>query len=138
MNLNFDLINWAAVAVCFVVGQAYLTLWFLVIFGEPWAKAYHPDKTKAEHGKEIPGYTYGIGAICMITLILGIALLQTALQITSLGSGLSLAAFVSLTFVLATTVPGYAFLRRWNALAMAVGSQITLIFILSAILAMWH
>lgn len=138
MNLQFELINWPAIGVCFIVGQVFLTVWFTVLFGTPWAKAYNPTKTKAEHTKEVPGYTYAIGAICMIALVLGLALLQIALGVKTLGAGLGLAAFVSITLVLTTMLPGYAFLRRWNAFILAATSQVTLIFILNVILALWQ
>ncbi len=137
INLPFELLNWPAIGVCFVAGQIYLTLWFTVIFGEPWAKAYDPAKTKAEHTKEVPGYTYGIGALCTLLLTLGIALLQAMVGVSGIASALGLAFTISVVFVLATMIPGYAFLRRWNALVLAAGSQVTLIFILSIILAVW-
>jgi hypothetical protein len=137
MNIELGQINWLSVVVCFIIGQIYLTLWFSVFFGTPWARAYDPTKSKAEHTKEIPGYTYGIGALCMFILVLGIAMLQSALEIKTVGDALGVAAFISASFVLTTTIPGYAFLKRWNALILAVGSQVTLIFILSVILALW-
>ena len=138
MNIEFGLINWAAVGVCFVIGQVYLTLWFSVFFGTPWAKAYDPSKSKSDHIKEIPGYTYGIGAACTFLLVMGIAILQLSLSITTLNGALEIAGFISLNFILATTIPGYAFLKRWNALLLAVSSQVSLIFILSVILALWQ
>ena len=135
--MQFELINWLAVVVCFIIGQVYLTLWFSAFFGNSWAKAYDPAKTKAEHTKEIPGYTYAIGATCTFVLVLGMALLQAAMGVKGLAAGLGLGAFISLFFVVATTIPGYVFLRRWNALALAVGSQVSLILIVSVILALW-
>jgi len=138
MNIDFTLINWFAVVVCFVVGQVFLTLWFSVLFGAPWAQAYSPGKSKTEHTKEIPGATLGIGAVCTFILVTGIAVLQVALAIKTLHAALGVAAFISLTFVLATTIPGYAFLKRWNALVLAVGSQISFIFIASTILVLWQ
>ncbi len=137
MNLDFTQLNWLAVIVCFVIGQVFLTLWFAVIFGDPWARAYAPGKTKAEHTKEVPGYTYGIGALCMLLLVLGIALLQSALGTSSIGDGISLALFLDVFLVASTMVPGYAFLRRWNAVWLALGSQAVVIVILSAVLAVW-
>ncbi|MEQ9426434.1 MAG: DUF1761 domain-containing protein [Cyclobacteriaceae bacterium] len=137
MNLDLGALNWVAVVVCFVIGQIYLTMWFTIIFGEAWAKVYDPTKAKAEHTKEIPGFTYGIGAICTFLLILGLAILQLNLGISSISGGFSFGAFISVFFVLATTIPGYAFLRRWNALWLAVSSQVSLIFILSVVLAVW-
>ena len=137
MNFDFEQINWIAIGVCFVIGQVYLTIWFTALFGEPWARAYAPGKTKAEHTKEIPGWTYAIGAVAMILLVIGLALLQNGLGVSGVGGGLGLALFVSLTLVLTTMVPGYAFLKRWNALVLAAGSQVTLIFILSVVLAVW-
>ena len=117
--------------------QIYLTLWFSVFFGSKWAKAYRPGTSKAEHTKEIPGYTYAIGALCTFVLVLGIAIVQSSLEIESWSAGLELAAFISVAIILSTTVPGYAFLKRWNALWLAVTSQVSLVFILSVILALW-
>lgn len=137
MNINFSQVDWLAIVVCFVIGQIYLTLWFTLFFGEAWAKAYDPAKSKAEHTKEVPGYTYGIGALCTFLLVIGLAILQIVLAVTSVSGAIMLAVFVSLTLVLATMIPGYAFLRRLNALVLAAGSQVTLIFILSIILVLW-
>ena len=137
MNIDFAQINWLAIVVCFVVGQVFLTLWFTVLFGEPWAKAYDPKKTKSEHTKETPGYTYGIGALCTLLLTLGIAFLQNALNVQGISSGVSLGLFVSLMIVATTMLPGYAFLKKLNGAAIALGSQVVLIIILSIILSAW-
>lgn len=137
MELNFGSLNWIAIIVCVVVAQAFLTLWFLVLFGDPWAKAYGVAD-KAQHTKEIPGYTYAIGAACALLLTLGLALLQSALGITDIGGALTLGIFIALTFSIATAMPGYAFLKRWSAFFIAQSSQICLILILSVILAIWQ
>lgn len=137
MEMNFDGLNWLAIIVCVIVGQAFLTLWFLVLFGEPWAKAYGATDKKA-HAKEVPGYTYAIGLICMIVLTIGLGVLQRGLDVTSLGDGLELGLFVAISFCIATALPGYAFLRRWSAFFLAIGAQAVLILILSAILSVWR
>ncbi|MEM7446425.1 MAG: DUF1761 domain-containing protein [Pseudomonadota bacterium] len=137
MELNFADLNWIAIIVCVVVGQVFLTVWFLVLFGEPWAKAYGAADKKA-HAKEIPGYTYAIGLACMVLLTLGLAVLQRSLAVASIGDGLALGLFVAVCFSIATALPGYAFLRRWSAFFLAIGAQLVLILILSAILAAWQ
>lgn len=137
MEMNLDGVNWLAIVACVVIGQIFLTVWFLVLFGEPWAKAYGATDKQA-HAKEIPGYTYGVGLVCMILLTLGLAVLQRGLAVASLGDGLMVGLFVSVTFCIATALPGYAFLRRWSAFFLAIGAQIVLIMILSAILAVWQ
>ncbi len=137
MELNFGEINWLSIVVCFVVGQVFLTLWFSVIFGESWAKAYDPAKNKKEHTKEIPGYTYAIAAICTLLLTLGLELFQIAFGVDDLSSGLQLGVIISIFFIIATMLPGYAFLRKWNALRLALGSQVFVTLIISAILGAW-
>lgn len=136
MEFNFETLNWAAIGICIVVGQLFLTAWFTVLFGTPWAKAYGV-KTKEEHTKEVPAYTYGIGLICTVLLTLGIALLQSNLAIHSLGDGLFLGIMLAIFFCISTALPGYAFLKRWNAFALAIGSQTLLIIMISIILAIW-
>jgi hypothetical protein len=135
--MSFETLHWPALAVCVVVGQAFLTLWFVALFGEPWAKAYGAAD-KAQHAKEIPGYTYGIGLLCTALLTLGLALLQGALGVHGASSGLLFGLGVALTLSVTTMLPGYAFLKRWRAFGLAAGSQISLILILSVILAVWH
>jgi len=129
-------INWIAVLVCVVVGQIFLTVWFTALFGEPWARAYGaPDK--AQHTKETPPYTYAIGLASTVLLTIGLAYLQMRLGVSSSGEGVVLGIWVALCFCVATALPGYAFLKRWSAFAIAISSQTLLILILSAILASW-
>ncbi|MEQ9219255.1 MAG: DUF1761 domain-containing protein [Cyclobacteriaceae bacterium] len=137
MQLNFGEINWLSIVVCFVVGQVFLTLWFTVFFGEQWAKAYDPTKNKKEHTKEVPGYTYAVGAICMFLLVLGLELFQMMLGVYDMQSGLRLGIFISVFIILATMLPGYAFLKRWNAMRLSLGSQVFVTLIISAILGAW-
>jgi len=139
MNLIFADINWLAVIACVVAGQIFLTLWFAVIFGERWAKSYGGESmTKAQHTKEVPGYTYGIGAFCTLILTLSIALLQATLGISDLSRALKLGCLIAIGLSAATAFPGYAFLKRYPAFFLAAGSQVCLIFILSVILALWQ
>lgn len=136
MELNFATINWLAVGASIIVGQIFLTVWFTVLFGTPWAKAYGAVD-KQQHTKEIPGYTYGIGLLCTALLTLGIALLQSTLSIDTLGASISFGLFIAICFCIATMLPGYAFLKRWDAFFLAVGSQVSVILIISIILAIW-
>lgn len=136
MIFDFSSINWFSILACIVAGQVLLTIWFVVLFADPWAKAYGA-KDKAQHMAEIPPYTYGIGAACVLLVSLGLAMLQSALGVTSLGDGLALGLFVAIFFALGTMVPGYAFLKRWPAFIITFGSQAVLILLLSAILVLW-
>ena len=136
MLLDFAALNWLAILACVVIGQIVLTLWFAVFFADPWAKAYGAAD-KAEHTKAIPTYTYGIGLVCMILLVVGLALVQQATGVSSLGGGLTSGAVIALCFAAATALPGYAFLARYDAAKLAIGSQVVLILILSAILGAW-
>lgn len=136
MPLDFAALNWLAILACVVIGQVFLTVWFAVLFADPWAKAYGAAD-KAEHTKAIPAYTYGIGLACMILLVVGLALFQQAIGITTLGAGLTSGAIIAICFAAATALPGYAFLQRYSSAKLAIGSQIVLILILSAILGAW-
>ena len=136
MELNLSTINWYAVLTCLVIGQIFLSVWFIVLFGKPWALEYGASDQKS-HTKEIPGYTYGIQAFCTFLLIIGIASLQNALNIGTLGSGLIFGLFTAIFFSLSTAIPGYIFLKRWRAMWLAMGSQTVLIILISIILAIW-
>lgn len=137
MLFDFGGLNWLAVLASVIIGQVFLTIWFAVIFADPWAKAYGAAD-KAEHTGEIPGYTYAVGLACMILLTIGLALLQQGLGVKTFGAGLGSGLLVASCFCLATALPGYAFLRKWNAAMLAIGSQVVLILILSVILAVWQ
>lgn len=138
MESAFAAINWLAILACVVAGQVVLTLWFVVLFGEPWAKAYGGEgMTKAQHTKEVPGYTYAIGAACVFLLSVGVSVLHTTLGVADLGSALKLALFLAVAFFVAMAMPAYAFLRRWSAFFIGAGSQIVLICVVSTILALW-
>jgi hypothetical protein len=137
MNLNYEGINWLAILACVVVGQAFLTIWFVALFAKPWAAEYGATDPK-EHAKAVPAFTYGIGALCVFLLALGMAVLQASLGIKTLGAGLMFGLYFALHFSLATALPGYAFLKRYRAFALAMGSQTVLILLLSTLLAVWH
>ncbi len=135
MSLPFDSINWLAILVCLVVGQVLLTVWFAVIFKEPWARAYGgPEMTAKQHTKEVPGYTYAIGALCVVVLSLGLGLLRAMLGVQGVGASLGLGVFVGVAFFVPMAAPAYAFLRRGSAFALAAGSQLALVLALSLVL----
>ncbi len=137
MEFNLSSINWYAVIACVVFGQAFLSLWFIALFGTPWAKEYGVADKK-QHTKEIPGYTYAIQALSTFLLIIGIAVIQGALSIDTFQEGLIFGLWVVLCFSWATALPGYIFLKRWNAFFIAMGSQAVLTIIVSIILALWQ
>lgn len=136
MDIDFGSVNWLAIAACVVVGQVLLTVWFVALFGAPWAKEYGVADQK-QHTKEIPGYTYAIGAACVLLLSVGMATLQAKLGVEGVGQGIFFGLFIALHFSIATALPGYAFLKRYRAFALALGSQTLLIVVLSTILALW-
>jgi len=139
MDLDFGSIHWPAILACVVAGQITLTVWFVALFAKPWAKAYGGDEmTPQEHTKEVPPYTYGIGAACVFLLSIGVSLLQDALGVDGIGGALQLACFLSVSFFVAMAMPAYAFLRRWNAWLIGMGSQLLLITVVSIILALWR
>lgn len=137
MQLNFENVNWLAILACVVVGQVFLTVWFVAIFAKPWAKEYGVQDPK-EHTKAIPGFTYGIGALCVLLLSLGLALVQGAVGVSSAGQGVMFGLLVAVCFSITTAVPGYIFLKRYSALTLAMGAQATLVVVLSTILAVWR
>ena len=136
MNLELSSLNWLAIGTCLLFAQAFLSIWFIVLFGTPWAKEYGVQDRK-QHTKEIPGYTYGIQALCTLLLIIGMAIMQTVIGIETFKGGILFGLYVAIFYSLATALPGYAFLRRMNAFLMAMGSQTILILVVSTILAIW-
>ena len=137
MEMPWDRVHWPAISTCVVVGQIFLTVWFVALFGQPWARAYGVEDKK-QHMAEVPGYTYGVGLLCMVLLTTGLAFLQARLEVSGVAGGLTFGFFVAVHFCIATALPGYAFLKRWSAGALAIGSQSALILLLSTILAVWQ
>ncbi|MEM7156515.1 MAG: DUF1761 domain-containing protein [Myxococcota bacterium] len=133
MEIDFSQLSWVAVLVSVVVGQIVSTLWFVVLFGEPWAREYGVASSK-EHTKEVPPYTYAVGIACTAALAISLAVLQGAFGVTGIGGALKLAGFVSVGLCIATGVPGQAFLRRWRVASIACGSQVAMIFAMSVVL----
>ena len=136
MNLDLSSLNWLAIGTCLVFGQAFLSVWFILLFGTPWAKEYGVQDKK-QHTKEIPGYTYGIQALCTFLLVIGLAVMQSLIGIDTLMAGVLFGLYVALFYSIATALPGYIFLKRMNAFLMAMGSQVILILVVSTILAIW-
>ncbi|MEL6976090.1 MAG: DUF1761 domain-containing protein [Bacteroidota bacterium] len=136
MSLDLSSLNWLAIGVCLVFAQIFLSIWFIVLFGTPWAKEYGA-KDRKQHTKEIPGYTYGIQAFCTLLLIVGLASLQSILNVKTLAGGVLFGLFVALFYSIATALPGYLFQKRMKAFLMAMGSQAVLIVVVSIMLALW-
>ncbi|WP_372369768.1 DUF1761 domain-containing protein [Candidatus Uabimicrobium sp. HlEnr_7] len=136
IDIPFSEFNWLAIAASVVAGQVISTIWFVLVVPEPWAKAYGASSAK-EHTKEIPGYTYGVGLVCTILLTISLATLQQWLKIDTLSGAISLGLFISIGFSAATSLPGHAFLKRWSAFWMIIGSQTAMILGISTILALW-
>ena len=133
MELDVSALNWVAVLVAVIAGQVVSTVWFVVLVGDPWARAYGA-KDKKQHTSEVPGYTYGVGVLCTATLVITIALLQAALKVTDVGAALKLGVLLALGLCLATIIPGQAFLRRWSVASLAGGSQVAMILVISVVL----
>ena len=137
MEMSLVQINWLAVGASVVAGQIIATVWFVVLFGAPWAKEYGAS-SKQEHTQAIPGYTYGVQVLCTVVLVLSLAMLQQWLAVDSVSEALGLGFFVSIGFCIATGLPGQAFLKRWRVAAIVLGSQTAMILGISLILAAWR
>jgi len=136
LEIIFSDLNFFAIVVSIIAGQIISTIWFVLLFGEPWAKEYGAVD-KQQHTKEIPPYTYIIGLFCTTTLVFSIAILQQWLAISSTSAGIALGIFLAIGVSLATSLPGYIFLKRWSAFLLAFGSQFIMIIAISLILALW-
>lgn len=134
MDVTLAAINWWAVLAAIVAGQVISTVWFVVLFGEPWAKEYGAFDKK-QHTKEVPGYTYAVQILCTVILVMSLAILQQWLAVGSMADALKLGLLVAIGFCVATGVPGQAFLKRWRVAAIAFGCQATMIVAISLILA---
>jgi len=137
MELSIADINWLAVAASVIAGQIISTIWFVVLFGEPWAREYGAA-SKQEHTKEVPGYTYPVQILCTVVLTISIAVLHRSLGVDSVSDALQVAALVTVGFGVAIGLPGQAFLKRWRAAAIAYGNQATMILAISLILGLWR
>lgn len=132
MELDFGALNWMSVVTSVVAGQLVLTLWFYV-FRKQWAQASGAEDPET-YSNEIPGYSYVLGLICTAVLVIGLALLQRALEVQTLRESLEVGLFVAVCFSLATAMTGYAFLKRLSAFALALGGQVLLIVVASSVL----
>ena len=137
MDWNLSDLNLMAVIVSVIAGQIVSTVWFVVLFGTPWAQEYGAA-TKQQHTKEIPPYTYAVQVLCTVVLVLSLAFLQRWLAVDSITGALQLGLFVAVGFCVATGLPGQAFLKRWRVAAIAYGSQVAMILVISLILATWQ
>jgi hypothetical protein len=124
---------WWPILAAIVTGQMVSTVWFVVLFGDGWAREFGAA-TKAEHTKQIPPYTYAVGLACTTLLTIGLAWLQARVDIESIGDALILGGVVTVVFAVATALPGYAFLKRWRAFAYALGCQAVMILAISVVL----
>ena len=136
MELHLSELNAFAIIASVIAAQVVSTVWFVVLFGEPWAREYGAA-SKQEHTKEIPGYTYGVQLLCTVALTGSLAVLQRAAGVESLVDGLVLGAIAAVGLCIANILPGQAFLKRWRVAAITGGCQSAMILVISAILAAW-
>ncbi len=127
-------LDWVAILVAIGVGQVVSTVWFVVLFGEPWARAYGAADKK-QHAKEIPPYTYAVQVLCTAFMAFTLALFFRLLGVRNLEEALLVVAFVALGFCVATGLPGYAFLKRWKAAGIALGCQVVMLVAMGVVLA---
>ena len=137
MALDFSGIHWLAVLISFIAGQAISTVWFVLLFGEPWAKEYGAS-SRQEHTSAVPGYTYAVQALCTLVLVISMALLQEWLFVDTMGEALWLGVFVAVGLVVANGIPGQAFLRRWRVAGIAFGCQSVMVMAISLTLGLWQ
>ena len=137
MEWNLSDLNLMAVILSVVAGQIISTVWFVVLFGTPWAQEYGAS-SKQQHTKEIPPYTYGVQVLCTVVLVLSLALMQRWLGVDSIAEALQLGLFVAIGFCVATGLPGQAFLKRWRVALIAYGCQVAMILGISVVLAVWR
>ncbi len=137
MEFNLSDFNWGAIAASVLAAQGIATVWFVVLFGEPWAKEYGAPN-KRQHTQEVPLYTYAVQVLCTAVLVLSLAVLHRWLAIDSVSEAVALGLFVSVGFCVATGLPGQAFLKRWRVALMAYGCQTTMILGISVILGAWR
>ena len=95
MELTLSGINRLAVALSVIAGPVVSTVWFVALFGEPWAKEYGAT-SKRQHTKEVPGYTYAVQVPCTIVMVLSVAALQRSLGVASVGDALKIGLFVAI------------------------------------------
>ncbi len=137
MTIALTELNWLTIIAAVVLGQVILTLWFTVLLGDAWARAYGAE-SRAEHTKAVPGSAYGIGALCTLLMTLSIAIIQQAAGVAGFSGGLIFGIIAAVGFGFATVFPGYGFLVKQDAGAIAAGSQAAAIFCISILLAVWQ
>ena len=136
MEIAFSDLNWIAIIVAVVVGQVLLTLWFTVLFGQPWANAYGAED-RAAHTRDVPGSAYGVGLACMVALVFATAFLHQAAQVTDLSGGLIFGLIAAIGYGVATVLPGYGFLLKSAAGRIAAGSQASAIVVVWLVLSVF-
>ena len=114
-----------------------LAAWFVVLFGEPWAREYGAESRQA-HTADIPGYTYGVQALCTALQVVTLVLVHRALGIAGIGDALLLGVLIAIGFCVANILPGQAFLKRWRVAAITAGCQSAMILAFSIILGGWQ
>lgn len=101
MALDFSTINWLAILAATVATSILGGLWFVVLFGRPYAAAlgreFHPGE------KPAPIFVFG-PLVCGVVTTVANSLLLQALGIESLGGAMLMAIFVGIGFLVPTMV----------------------------------
>lgn len=132
-------VNWLAVLVAGVAGFMLGALWYALLFGKAWVKAYALTDEQIAKMSKNPGPTYGGLLACNLLFALGTAMLLNAtggagVQDGLLAAGL-VAFFILLPLTLATQIGGGRSLRGF---LIDWGLQASALLLAGAILGAWR
>ncbi len=139
MNLDFSQINWLAVGVAAVAAFMVGGLWYGLLFGKAWVRLhkYSDEQVKAMAASQAQSFGLMFAADVVGAIVL--ALLMVALEISSIGDGITLAGLGWLGFVVVDKVKENAAHRKpIAAFAIDAGYALFVLIVMGAILGAWR
>ncbi len=133
--MDIGAVNWLAVLVAVVTGQALGFVWYGPLFGKMWLNAI--GRTQEELGSGTQAII--IASIGALVMSVALALLLTVPERVDLVTGVTFGALTAIGFVATTTVINGVFEdRRPTVMALFAAYETVSLIVMGAILGAWR
>ena len=131
-------VNWLAIIVCAIVSMIVGSIWYGPLLGKKWMKLISMTKEDMEKGKKDMPKTYGMMFVGSLVTSFVLAVTINMSPAKSLSTGVMIAFWVWLGFIVAVKLSDVLFEKKaWDLFYIECGYYLVFLAIAGAILGSW-